>query len=479
MHLRDLEREGVYTRITTSVTPPLAEMLANKDLMRKYVAYLDRILELCAKEKVRVYGDENFAPVATMYEERFAAIKSFFLNDLNGNVLNGYRKYNDNGMLCVITCGATHGFFPFMTENAVRAQLEVACRIHEKHFGVRPKGIWLPECAYYAGADKLLADVGIEFFFVDSHGILYADPRPKYGTYAPVFTSNGVAAFGRDYYSSKQVWSSKEGYPGDTSYRDFYRDVGYDLDMDYIAPYISPDGERVFTGLKYHKITGESDFKEAYNREVALNRTKDHARHFVQERVKQLADVAAHMDREPHIVSPYDAELFGHWWFEGTDFIANIFRELKNTNITPITPLEYLQKFRTNQVVQVNPSSWGDKGYYSVWLNSGNDWIYRHLRFMADSMHELAVKYSEAYGDKQRVLNQMARELLLAQSSDWAFLITTGTAAGYSIQRTKEHIHNFMKLYTMVEENRYDFEYLVYIEGNNDYYPEIDFRVYR
>ncbi len=481
MTLKELERENVYTRITTSVTPPLAEMLDNEDLNRKYLNYLDKLIELAGKEIERTKNDKNFSPLAHMYNERFRKIKSFFQNDLNGRVLNGYREFQNKGMLCIITCGATHGFLPFMSENAVRAQIEIACRIHEKHFGRRPEGIWLPECAYYAGADKLLSEAGIKFFFVDSHGILYADPRPRYGTYAPVFTSHGVAAFGRDYYSSKQVWSSKEGYPGDASYRDFYRDVGYDLDMDYIAPYISPDGERVFTGIKYHRITGESDYKEAYNPGVAQERTKHHAAHFVNERVKQINDVAPYMDRPPLIVSPYDAELFGHWWFEGPEFIGNLFREMQKGGhkVMPATPIEYLQQYPTNQAVQVNPSSWGDKGYYSVWLNAGNDWIYRHLSFMADNMERLAGKYKNTKNvDEIRGLNQMARELLLAQASDWAFLMTTGTAPSYSVQRTKEHISNFMKIYGMVEDHKFDWEFFRETEGRNDFYPEIDFRVF-
>ncbi|MDR0454099.1 MAG: DUF1957 domain-containing protein [Deferribacteraceae bacterium] len=479
--LRELEQENVYTRITVSVTPPLAEMLDNKNLNRKYLNYLDKLIELAEKEKVRTKDDPYFSPLANMYYERFHKLKAFLQNDLHGRVLNGYREFQEKGMLCIITCGATHGFLPFMTEIAARAQIEIACRVHQKHFGRRPEGIWLPECAYSAGIDKLLSDAGIKFFFVDSHGILYADPRPRYGTYSPVFTSNGVAAFARDYYSSKQVWSSKEGYPGDQCYRDFYRDIGYDLDMEYIAPYISPNGERVFTGIKYHKITGESSYKEAYHHDAAMARTKDHAAHFAHEREKQTDDVAPYFDRPPLIVSPYDAELFGHWWFEGPEFIGNIFREMQQRGhkVRPVNPLEYLHQFPMNQVVQVNPSSWGDNGFYSVWLNAGNDWIYRHLRFMAEHITTLARKYRDTgNGDIIRGLNQMARELLLAQASDWAFLITTGTATSYSVQRTKEHISNFMKIYGMVEDGRFDWEFFTTTEMKNDFYPEMDFRVF-
>ncbi len=481
MNLKTLESEGVDFRLTSSVTPPLAEMLADGVLNDKYRKFLDRTLELTNKEIHRTKDDPYFGPLAHMYNERFERLKSFYYNDLQGNVLNGYRHFQDTGKLEIITCGATHGYLPLMNnEKAVRAQIEIAARTHEKHFGRRPKGIWLPECAYYAGLEKFLNDAGITFFFVDSHGILYSKPRPRYGTYAPVYTSNGVAAFGRDYYSSKQVWSSKEGYPGDAFYRDFYRDAGYDLDYEYIKPYITPEGIRVFTGLKYHRITGDMEFKEAYQPGVAYNKTVEHAKHFVEQRIVQASDAGALMDRLPLMVSPYDAELYGHWWFEGPDFLMNVFREMhKSGEIKAVTPVEYLAEHPTNQVVQVNPSSWGDEGYYKVWLNSGNDWIYRHLHFMQDNMVKLAGKYLHGTdSSKTRCLNQMARELFLCQSSDWAFLVTTGTATEYSTERTKEHIYNFMKLYGMVEDGHIDFGYLEKLEHKNSIFQGIDYRIF-
>jgi 1,4-alpha-glucan branching enzyme len=481
MYMKKMEDENIRFRFAVSVTPPLAEMMNDKMLMGRYEKHLEKMLELADKEIERT-KDTHFSHLAEMYKERFTNLKDFYFGYLKRDLLSGYRHFQDNGYIDVITCGFTHGFLPLLnhTENAVRAQVELAVKSHSEKFGKLPKGIWLPECAYFEGLEDVLAEYGIQYFFVDTHGVLYAKPRPRYGVYAPVYTKSGVAAFGRDYYSSKQVWSSKEGYPGDVSYRDFYRDIGYDLDHKYISPYISPDGERVFTGFKYHRITGESEYKEYYDHKTASEKTVLHAAHFVKEREKQIGEIADIIDRKPVVVSPYDAELFGHWWFEGPEFLYNVFKEMNKSNsVKAITPTEYLEEYPTNQMVKVNPSSWGDKGYYDVWLNQGNDWIYRHLHFMSEKMVDMAKYHRETKNDFIiRVLNQMARELFLAQSSDWAFLVTTGTAVEYAMQRTKEHIHNFLRLREMAESNNQDFGFLEKTEKKNSIFPDMDYHIY-
>lgn len=484
MNLKKLEDENIDFRLTTSITPPLAEMLSDRHLMEKYLKYLDKSIDLANKEIQRLQNDSSFSPLAHFYKERFLQIKEFFSDFLQYSILNGYRYFLKSNKLEIITCGATHGFLPLLAVNkkAIDVQIRVAVESHKKHFGVLPNGIWLPECAYFEGLDEILAKYGIKFFFLDSHGLVFGRPTPRYGVFAPIYTKNGVAAFGRDPESSKQVWSSKEGYPGDPNYRDFYKDIGYMLDYEYIKPYIDPNGTRVFTGFKYYKITNQSDDnKEPYIPHIARERVKVHAANFHFNREKQVEHLAQFMDRPPVIVSPYDAELFGHWWFEGPDFLYELFKECdKHKVLKTITPMEYLQLYPRNQVIVPNPSSWGDRGYYDVWLNGGNDWIYRHLHYMADTMQRLANEYlNECDFLKHRVLNQMVRELLLAQSSDWAFLMTTKTALEYSIKRTKEHISNFNKFLNMLEENNIDIDFLEWCERKNSIFNFIDYKIFQ
>jgi len=476
-------KDGVDFRLTMTITPSLANMLADPLLQSRYYERLNKHIEFAEKELWRTKNMPQFQPAAQMYDKHFKECKRLW-EKYAGNILTGFKNLQDMGKLEIITCNATHGFLPLMNdEKAQRAQIRVACDDYERHFGKRPNGIWLAECAYYPGIDKILKEEGIRFFFLEAHGILYGTPRPKYGVFAPVYCPSGVAAFSRDMETAHQVWSAETGYPGDPDYREFYRDLGYDLEYEYVKPYLHSDGIRRNVGIKYHKITGKVALseKQAYIPENAKNKAADHAGNFLFNRTKQVEYLAEILGRPPLVTSMYDAELFGHWWFEGPDFINFLFRKMHydQDTIKPITPVEYLDKFPVNQVITPAASSWGDKGYYEVWLNGANDYIYRHLHKAAERMEELAAKFPDASGVLERALNQAARELLLAQSSDWAFIMTTGTMVEYAEKRTREHLVNFMNLYGQINYNSIDEGYLGALENKNNIFPGINYRVYR
>jgi 1,4-alpha-glucan branching enzyme len=474
--------DGVDFRLTMSLTPTLISMLTDPLLQQRYVRHIHMLIELAGKEIDRTKHDPRFHALAHMYHAMFTNARFVFEEKYGRDLVTAFRKFQDLGKLEIITCAATHGFLPLMENaKAVRAQIMVAVEHYKKHLGRAPQGIWLPECGYYPGLEEILSEAGIRYFFTDSHGVFHATPRPKYGVYAPIFSRSGVAAFGRDIESSKQVWSSIEGYPGDYRYRDFYRDIGFDLDFDYVRPYIHPDGVRVNLGIKYYKITGKSNHKEPYHRQRALDRAAEHAGNFLFNREKQAEWLAGmFQDRKPLIVAPYDAELYGHWWFEGPDWINFLVRKavFDQKTVRLITPMEYLRENPTCQVATPSPSSWGYKGYAEVWLDGSNDWVYPHLHKAADRMIELAQSLSSAEGLMRRALNQAARELLLAQSSDWAFIMKTGSHVEYAVRRTKEHVLRFTRLYQDIKGNCVDEAWLGDIEYKDNIFPDIDYRVY-
>jgi 1,4-alpha-glucan branching enzyme len=290
-----------------------------------------------------------------------------------------------------------------------------------------------------------------------------------------------VACFARDLESSKQVWSSVEGYPGDYNYREFYRDIGFDLEYDYIRPYIHPDGIRINTGIKYYRITGASQHKEPYVPQWAMDKAAEHAGNFMYNRQRQAEYLYELMGRKPLIVSPYDAELFGHWWYEGVSWLDFLLRKIAcdQKDIRLTTPSEYLAENPRNQVVTPSLSSWGWKGYSEMWLQGPNDWLYRHLHVASQRMTELARGNPQAQGLQRRALNQALRELLLAQSSDWAFILGTGTHTDYALKRSKEHLLRFTRLYEEVQSGGIDEPWLADIESKDNLFPEIDYRAHQ
>jgi 1,4-alpha-glucan branching enzyme len=477
-----LTAEGTDFRVTMSITPPLCNMMADDLLRERFRRYYNLRLELAEKEVVRT-RNTDFYEVAKMYETKFRRIRELYEDYYHGHILEGFKKFQEMGKLEIITCGATHGFLPLaLRKEAVHAQIKLAADNYRKHFGRGPRGIWLAECAYNPGDDVFLKAQGIRYFFLETHGIIYGSPRPRYGVYAPVYCPSGVAAFGRDMESAQQVWSAETGYPGDHRYREFYRDLGYDLEYDYIKPYLHQDGVRRNTGMKYFKITGkvQLDQKAPYNPHEAREMAASHAGNFMFNRERQIEHLNHFLGKKPIVVSMYDAELYGHWWYEGTDFLEFFFKKMHHDQKTVkmVTPSEYLSMHPDNQVVQPSMSTWGDKGYSEVWLNGTNDWMYRHLHKQVERMVELANKFPAADGTLRRALNQCAREVVLGMSSDWAFLMTMGTAKNYSTKRFVAHTHRFNGLYEQIMGNRLEEGWLKDLEWRDNIFPEMDYRVF-
>ncbi len=477
--MEGLVRDNVDFRLTMSLTPPLCSMLLDPLLQERYVRHISKLVDLTEKEIERTKWDRAYNELAWFYHNRFQEARATFCDGYGRNLVGAFRKFQEMGKLEIITCGATHGFLPLMQDNpeSIRAQIMVARDHYRQCFGCDPRGIWLPECAYVPAVEKYLQEAEIRWFIMDTHGIMFGNPRPRYGVFAPVFTPTGVAAFSRDMESSKQVWSSEEGYPGDFEYRDFYRDVGFDLEFDYIKPYIHPDGIRCFTGVKYHKITGRTPHKEPYNRHRAMEKAASHAANFMFNREKQIEHLHGVMKREPLIISPYDAELYGHWWFEGPEFLNYFMRKVCfDQNIFKLTtPTEYLREYPTQQIIQPSASSWGNKGYWEVWLEGSNAWIYPHLHAAADRMTELARHFKNRGDLTERALKQAARELLLAQSSDWAFIMKTGTMVPYAVKRTKDHCLRFTRLYDMIKSGHIDEPWLASVEWRDNIFPDVNY----
>lgn len=475
-----LDEDGVPFKITMSITPPLMEMLSNESLQRKYVRHMEKLIELADKEVERTKSESPLLhKLAKYYRAEFEDILRTFRDKYQGNILNGFKEFHSKGNIELITCSATHAFLPFYKDypEMVDLQLELGVKTFERHIGQKPKGIWLAECAYYDDLDEHLAKHDLEFFFLDSHGFWYAEVPPRYGVYRPIITPHNVFAFARDPESSEQIWSADVGYPGDFNYREFYKDVGFEREYDYIKPYIDRSGVRVNTGIKYHKITGKVglDKKEYYDLDKAMETVKNHAKDFLNKKVEQTKKLLEAFNGEPPIiVAPFDAELYGHWWYEGPHFLEYFFRELaEQDTVLPTTPVEFLEIIDKVQMIRPAPSTWGANGFNEVWLNGKNDWIYPHIHEAIERFLYLSRKIQNPTELEKRALNQALRELLLAQSSDWPFIITTGTSTNYAETRLKTHLNRFLEICDWLECGKIDNEKLNYYEDVDDIFKDM------
>jgi 1,4-alpha-glucan branching enzyme len=524
--LGNLERDGVPANFNINLSPILLEQLAHPLFLAEFPKYLTRKI-IAAREDEAYFiqsGDVHLTETARFWNRFFStALENF--NALGGDIVKGFRHFNDAGLIEVITCAATHGYMPLLgTDESVRAQIRTAVSTHVRHLGKPPKGIWVPECGYRpagfweypvlhagstepppgffrVGVEQALSESGLEYFFVDTHLIedsyrfpspygapesrLPRDPQldevtqgPQRSLYQPYYVDGpydkrfATTVFPRDPSTGLQVWSGDNGYPGDANYLDFHK-------------------KRFPGGHRYWQVTGprvDIGDKLVYWPQQAAERVKDHANHFVQ-LIYETLETSFNNSFPPILCAPFDAELFGHWWFEGPLWLESVCRILHDhntenpaTSIATITCSQYLDRYPRAGFIAMREGSWGTEGNHQVWMNPATSWTYTHIYPAEIYTREVCTKgkwRNSAVGT--RIVQQLCRELLLLESSDWQFLITTGAARDYAEMRFLTHNDQFLELKTIwqaFEQNHRLNEHmttrLAEIEHRDNIFPDID-----
>jgi 1,4-alpha-glucan branching enzyme len=484
-----LARDRVDFRLTVSLTPPLLSMMQDPLLKMRAARHIDQCLALARREADSSFG-KPWHDTVWQTVRRFQAAKEVF-EAYSGDLTRGYRDFQDAGKLEVITCPATHMILPLFRQfpETVRAQIQAACRQYERVFGRWPRGIWLPENGYTPGLDEALAAEGIRWFLLNDKAVLEGDTRPFFGASEPVITPAGLAAFPIDPSTRDRIWSRETGYPGHPNYKEWYRDLGYEADWDYLPAYFRTANVRRNTGIKYYRITGKKVSEKAYYVPAwAEEAVHEQAGQFVFERGAQANyDLSESGGRKGCRVSAYDAELYGHWWEEGPAFLESVFRKMlyDQAEVRPVTPGEYLAEKPAHQRLVPNAGSWGKGDYFQTWVEERayqpNVWVFRHLYRLCGKMADLATHHREASDPPvRRALNQAGRELFLAGASDWGFLISTGQAVRYSELRIIRHIDRAKELMRQIEAGEVDEGYLSLLEDADTILPlaDMDYRIF-
>jgi len=484
--LYDLKEEGVPFKLTLSLTPVLTEQLADPDVRRHFLLYLDREIEAARRDILRFgeMGDAHLEYLAAFYRDYYLRIKESFLQRFAGDVILAFKRLQDEGYVEIVTSAATHGYLPLLArDSSIYGQLRTGVESYKRFFGRSPRAIWLPECAYRPAyhedglvrpaLEEFLAPLGLTCFFVETHAIEGGRPVGKaagevaigpysairrryvipieereatggttYSAYYVVGSDKGltdppVAVIGRNNRTGQQVWSADWGYPGDADYREFHK----------------KDGE---SGLQYWRVTGpkvDLGGKDYYHPDWAEYKVEQHAQHFASLVEDLLRSYHEETSKYGIVSANYDTELFGHWWFEGIEWIKRVLRKLAQSDVVDlVTASEYVEVNEPEEVIALPESSWGAGGTHWTWDNPKTHWMWEPIHRAEKRMEKLVQKYPAAQKEALAALNQAARELLLLQASDWPFLVTTGQAKEYAEARFKKHLERFHRLADLLEQ---------------------------
>jgi 1,4-alpha-glucan branching enzyme len=512
--LHDLTDEGVPWSLTIGITPILADQLADPDVRENFVTYASERAARAADDIDRFEraGDPHMAHLARHFHHWYARTVATFRDRFGTDLIGAFRALRDAGNLDIATCAATHGFLPLLSrDSSIHAQLRTGVRTSTGHFGTPPRAIWLPECAYRPatvveeegatvrrpGIESFVAAENLRVFFSETHTVeggaavgkargddvmgmygterrVAVEPLPDGAatrtgtTFHPYWVGDApgqVAVLARNARIGQQVWSAAHGYPGDFLYREFHR-------------------KDPVSGMHYWRIGGRGldlGLKPPYDPEQAQQQVRGHADHYVHLVEQELAEYNRATGEFGVVSAAYDTELFGHWWFEGVDWLKHVLRGLAHSEVVELSNASRIvETHPPDEVLSLPTSSWGANGDFSVWLNPETEWMWPLIHAAERRMEELVAAEPDAAGERAELLNQVARELLLLQSSDWPFLVTTGQAKEYAVERFSGHLAQFDRLASLAElrrpltaDERAD---LAEVRALDNPFPAIDYR---
>ena len=504
--LHRLKDEGLRARLTLSLTPVLLEQLNDRDVQRNFQSYLEQKIAAASDDVPRFEAgnDGHMAYLAGYYRDWYSSIRERFHNQYGGNLVPAFRALQDAGMIEVVTCGATHGYLPLLDrDESINLQLKTAVETHRLHLGRAPRAIWLPECAYRPGyiteagrerpgIETFLARHKLGLFFAETHmieggrpvGVAAGEAIGPYGSitrrYLVPFTDIApaqpattyeayyagrpdVAVIGRNNRTGLQVWSAEWGYPGDFDYREFHKKDG-------------------ISGMQYWRVSGAGvnlGDKDAYHPDWAAGKVGEHSAHFASLVTELLKGYHANSGKAGIIAANYDTELLGHWWFEGVSWLEGVLRRLaRSEEVDLTTGSAYIDANPPQTVVNLPEGSWGAGGTHFVWDNADTHWMWPIIHAAENRMLEVTRAEPDTQAGRKLVLNQAARELLLLQSSDWPFLVSTAQAREYAVQRFREHVERFDSLLDSLREGEGDTALAERLWERDKVFPAIDYRWY-
>jgi 1,4-alpha-glucan branching enzyme len=471
-----LERDAVPFRLALAVSPLLCTQLRNEELLDRYLDYLDRKIEFGRKELERTAQNPPQYALARRYYESDVEKRIFFTEVCDMDLPGFLRRFQKTGKIEFLTTAASHAFLPFYSTipEALSAQLETALASHRRAFGKHPQGFWLPDFGWNGTLDAPLRSYGITYTLTDAHALALGNPSARKGSFYPAASPSGLVFLGRDFQAQTDFAALMEE-EGTACYHARFNDAGFELSVKALRPFLGQAAARCPTGYRYH--AGGVFYDPAR----AAAQAEDQARRFLSALRARLEEAGRLMEEIPLSLCAFDAGVFGCSWHEGPVFLETLLREACGGGAPAlVTPAGYLSSQEPGRFQTLIPefSSWGEDGYAADWLDASSDWIYRHIFRAARRMVELTERFSGDTGIKERALNQAARELLLAQGSDWPKMLSRGLLPDYAREQLEQALRNFTTIFEALGSNYISTEWLTELERRHCLFPFINFRVF-
>lgn len=478
----NLEADGIPFKVCMTFSPILCTLLSDPVTQQSYIEWLDNLISFGECELDRLDDKSKTYSLAQKYLQQLKYTKRDFTETLNQDILSKISYYAKRGNIELLATTATNCFLPHYidTPEAINAQIEVGIQSHKNFFDVVSEGFWLPHMGYAKGIENLLRAYGLRYTILDSHGLLFASPVPEAGIFSPVRCNNSLILFARDNETPQDI-TNPNGYMNNPVYRDRNKDIGYEADSTYLSKFLENGKARFSTGFKYWSYSKNADGTSSiYNPEAANRQVELDATNFLDVKAKKLAQASELLrDKDVSLVCTFDANLFGQNWYEGIDWLEQIFRQAAvRTDIS----LDVCESLTTNQfsIQKIVPymSSDAGTGYGENLLDSSNCWMMRYTHKACERMIDLSSRFTDDTGLKARSLNLAAKEVLLAQSSDWAQMLHDRNYPEYASDQFTKFILSFSTVFDSLGSNCISTEWLTKLEREHTIFPWINYHVF-
>lgn len=477
----NLESDGINFKLGLTITPSLCTLLTDPVVQQSYIEWLDKLILLGEAEIKKHEGNPETQELAKEYLRTCKRNKRDFVETFNQDILSKFAYYAHKGNIELFASAATNCFLPHYIDlkEAIHAQVEAGLIAHKSFFNLAPEGFWLPNLGYTPGLEQILRSYGLNYAIIETHGLLFSTPPSKNGIFSPVRSENSFAFFGRDPYAEKEIMGD-EGYIHNEIYRNEENDIGFESDIEELTAILAQNKERVSTGYKYFSKASENIEKKQYDIEKARQQADKDAQDFLAKKI-DLLHKAAELSEEDEVslVATFDASLFGEKWFEGIDWLERFFRHASKQEEINIENCSDLAKNQfTLQVVQPYHSAASGFGYGEDLVDSSNEWMVRYVHKSTERMIDLAQRFTDDTGLKARALNLAAKEILLAQASDWPSMLHNKNYPDFAREAFSQNVSSFATVFESLGSNNTSTEWLTNTERAHQIFPWINYRIF-